>query len=406
MSTRLFNNRFVLHAEDTFNQRAVIKVIGVGGGGSNAVDHMVNEEIEGVEFFVANTDVQALTRARVLQKVQLGTELTKGLGAGSNPQLGREAAIEDKEKLVEFLGNADMIFITAGMGGGTGTGAAPEISKSLKEANPNILVVAVVTTPFEFEGKKRMAVANEGLKDLKSAVDSLITIPNEKILDDINLTLKDAYGKVNDVLLNAVQGIADLVVRPGYINVDFADVRTVMSEAGSAMMGSGRASGDNRATMATRAAIENPLLADVDVSNAKGILINITGSSVMSPQELKDIARIVEEVASEDATVIMGQVYDDDLEDEIRVTIVATGLNDQLEDQLEDQPEQYQSPPANCQTAVGRGSIYVESDMGQKTAVEEDTLPAVLRNRSGVIQPTHEKGNGLAGRPKIFDHWS
>ncbi len=406
MSTRLFNNRFVLHAEDTFNQRAVIKVIGVGGGGSNAVDHMVNEQIEGVEFFVANTDVQALTRARVLQKVQLGTELTKGLGAGSNPQLGREAAIEDKEKLVEFLGNADMIFITAGMGGGTGTGAAPEISKSLKEANPNILVVAVVTTPFEFEGKKRMAVANEGLKDLKSAVDSLITIPNEKILDDINLTLKDAYGKVNDVLLNAVQGIADLVVRPGYINVDFADVRTVMSEAGSAMMGSGRASGDNRATMATRAAIENPLLADVDVSNAKGILINITGSSVMSPQELKDIARIVEEVASEDATVIMGQVYDDDLEDEIRVTIVATGLNDQLEDQLEDQPEQYQSPPANCQTAVGRGSIYVESDMGQKTAVEEDTLPAVLRNRSGVIQPTHEKGNGLAGRPKIFDHWS
>ena len=398
MSTRLFNNRFVLHAEDTFNQRAVIKVIGVGGGGSNAVDHMVNEQIEGVEFFVANTDVQALTRARVLQKVQLGTELTKGLGAGSNPQLGREAAIEDKEKLVEFLGNADMIFITAGMGGGTGTGAAPEISKSLKEANPNILVVAVVTTPFEFEGKKRMAVANEGLKDLKSAVDSLITIPNEKILDDINLTLKDAYGKVNDVLLNAVQGIADLVVRPGYINVDFADVRTVMSEAGSAMMGSGRASGDNRATMATRAAIENPLLADVDVSNAKGILINITGSSVMSPQELKDIARIVEEVASEDATVIMGQVYDDDLEDEIRVTIVATGLNDQLEDQ----PEQHQSPPANCQTAVGRGSIYVESDMGQKTAVEEDTLPAVLRNR----QPTHEKGNGLAGRPKIFDHWS
>ncbi len=406
MSTRLFNNRFVLHAEDTFNQRAVIKVIGVGGGGSNAVDHMVNEQIEGVEFFVANTDVQALTRARVLQKVQLGTELTKGLGAGSNPQLGREAAIEDKEKLVEFLGNADMVFITAGMGGGTGTGAAPEISKSLKEANPNILVVAVVTTPFEFEGKKRMAVANEGLKDLKSAVDSLITIPNEKILDDINLTLKDAYGKVNDVLLNAVQGIADLVVRPGYINVDFADVRTVMSEAGSAMMGSGRASGDNRATMATRAAIENPLLADVDVSNAKGILINITGSSVMSPQELKDIARIVEEVASEDATIIMGQVYDDDLEDEIRVTIVATGLNDQLEDQLEDQPEQYQSPPANCQTAVGRGSIYVESDMGQKTAVEEDTLPAVLRNRSGVIQPTHEKGNGLAGRPKIFDHWS
>ena len=406
MSTRLFNNRFVLHAEDTFNQRAVIKVIGVGGGGSNAVDHMVNEQIEGVEFFVANTDVQALTRARVLQKVQLGTELTKGLGAGSNPQLGREAAIEDKEKLVEFLGNADMIFITAGMGGGTGTGAAPEISKSLKEANPNILVVAVVTTPFEFEGKKRMAVANEGLKDLKSAVDSLITIPNEKILDDINLTLKDAYGKVNDVLLNAVQGIADLVVRPGYINVDFADVRTVMSEAGSAMMGSGRASGDNRATMATRAAIENPLLADVDVSNAKGILINITGSSVMSPQELKDIARIVEEVASEDATVIMGQVYDDDLEDEIRVTIVATGLNDQLEDQLEDQPEQYQSPSANCQTAVGRGSIYVESDMGHKTAVEEDTLPAVLRNRSGVIQPTHEKGNGLAGRPKIFDHWS
>ena len=402
MSTRQFNNRFVLQAEDTCSQRAIIKVIGVGGGGSNAVDHMVNEQIEGVEFFVANTDAQALARARVLQKVQLGTELTKGLGAGSNPQLGREAAIEDKQKLVDYLGDADMIFITAGMGGGTGTGAAPEISKSLKEANPEILVVAVVTTPFEFEGKKRMAVANEGLKELKSAVDSLITIPNEKILDDINLTLKDAYGKVNDVLLNAVQGIADLVVRPGYINVDFADVRTVMSEAGSAMMGSGRASGENQATIATRAAIENPLLADVDVSNAKGILINITGTSVMTPQELKDIAHIVEEVASEDATIIMGQVYDDDLEDEIRVTIVATGLRDPFEDQQ----EQHQNSPTNDQAAVGRESIYIEADMGKETAVEEDTLPAVLRNRSGVIQPTHEKGNGLAGRPKIFDYWS
>ena len=402
MNKRLFNNRFVLQAEDTFSQRAIIKVIGVGGGGSNAVDHMVNEQIEGVEFFVANTDAQALARARVLQKVQIGTELTKGLGAGSNPQLGREAAIEDKQKLVDYLGDADMIFITAGMGGGTGTGAAPEISKSLKEVNPDILVVAVVTTPFEFEGKKRMVIANEGLKELKSAVDSLITIPNEKILDDIHLSLKDAYGKVNDVLLNAVQGIADLVVRPGYINVDFADVRTVMSEAGSAMMGSGRASGDNRATIATRAAIENPLLADVDVSNAKGILINITGNSAMTPQELMDIADIVEEVASEDATIIMGQVYDDDLEDEIRVTIVATGLSDPFEVQQ----EQHQNSPTNDQKAVGRESIYIEANMGKETAVEEDTLPAVLRNRSGVIQPTHEKGNGLAGRPKIFNHWS
>ena len=402
MNKRLFNNRFVLQAEDTFSQRAIIKVIGVGGGGSNAVDHMVNEQIEGVEFFVANTDAQALARARVLQKVQIGTELTKGLGAGSNPQLGREAAIEDKQKLVDYLGDADMIFITAGMGGGTGTGAAPEISKSLKEVNPDILVVAVVTTPFEFEGKKRMVIANEGLKELKSAVDSLITIPNEKILDDIHLSLKDAYGKVNDVLLNAVQGIADLVVRPGYINVDFADVRTVMSEAGSAMMGSGRASGDNRATIATRAAIENPLLADVDVSNAKGILINITGTSAMTPQELMDIADIVEEVASEDATIIMGQVYDDDLEDEIRVTIVATGLSDPFEVQQ----EQHQNAPTNDQKAVGRESIYIEANMGKETAVEEDTLPAVLRNRSGVIQPTHEKGNGLAGRPKIFNHWS
>ena len=403
MSTRQFNNRFVLQAEDTFSQRAIIKVIGVGGGGSNAVDHMVNEQIEGVEFFVANTDAQALARARVLQKVQLGTELTKGLGAGSNPQLGRDAAIEDKQKLVDYLGDADMIFITAGMGGGTGTGAAPEISKSVKEANPDILVVAVVTTPFEFEGKKRMVVANEGLKELKSAVDSLITIPNEKILNDINLTLKDAYGKVNDVLLNAVQGIADLVVRPGYINVDFADVRTVMSEAGSATMGSGRASGDNRATIATRAAIENPLLADVDVSDAKGILINITGTSEMTPQELQEIAHIVEEVASEDATIIMGQVYDDDLEDEIRVTIVATGLGDPFEDQPE---EQHQNPPKMKQAAVGRESIFIEADMVKETTVEEDTLPAVLRNRSRVIQPIHEKGNGLADRPKIFNHWS
>ena len=402
MSTRQFNNRFVLQAEDAFSQRAIIKVIGVGGGGSNAVDHMINEHIEGVEFFVANTDAQALARARVLQKVQLGTELTKGLGAGSNPQLGRDAAIEDKQKLVDYLGDADMIFITAGMGGGTGTGATPEISKSLKEANPDILVVAVVTTPFEFEGKKRMAVANEGLKELKSAVDSLITIPNEKILNDTNLTLKDAYGKVNDVLLNAVQGIADLVVRPGYINVDFADVRTVMSEAGSAMMGSGRASGDNQATIATRAAIQNPLLADVDVSDAKGILINITGTSEMTPQELKDIARVVEEVASEDATIIMGQVYDDELGDEIRVTIVATGLSDPFDDHQ----VQHQNSPTNNQASVGQESIYIKADIGKETIVEEDTLPAVLRNRSGAIQPTHGNGNGMAGRPKIFDHWS
>ena len=381
-------NRFVLQSADVLNQQAKIKVIGVGGGGSNAVDHMVNEQIEGVDFYVANTDAQALGRARVLQKVQFGTELTKGLGAGSNPEIGRDAALEDKNKLVDYLIDADMVFITAGMGGGTGTGATPVISSAIKEANPKVLVVAIVTTPFEFEGRKRMNIAKDGLSELRSAVDSLITIPNEKILEDSKLAIKDAYAQANDVLLNAVQGIAELVIRPGHINVDFADVQTVMTEAGSAMMGTGRATGDDRAVTATHQAIENPLLADVDVSNAKGLLVNITANSNMTTHEMRQIGDIIQEVASEDATIIMGQVFDEEIEDELRVTIVATGLADSI-NEVDTKP---------VIEVVGGTDLYSDARFIEEMP-NQDGLPSVLRNRSG--SPTHprnQNGNdSLAG---------
>ncbi len=325
-------NKYVLTPVTSVAQQATIKVIGVGGGGSNTVDHMVNNQIEGVEFYVANTDQQALSRSKADTKLEFGTDLTRGLGAGADPEVGKRAAMDDRELFIGELQDADMIFITAGMGGGTGTGAAPIISGAVKEANKDVLVVAVVTTPFQFEGRKRMTSAHTGLEDLRSKVDSLITIPNEKLLDQCeNLSIKDAYAKVNDVLLNAVQGIAELVLRPGHINVDFADVRTVMSEAGPAMMGTGSASGEGRALRAAQNAIANPLLTNVDVSDAKGLLINITASSDMSIEEFYQIGQLINSVVSEDATVITGQVFDDTLGDEIRVTIVATGLGNETD---------------------------------------------------------------------------
>lgn len=320
--------KFLLQSVEDLAQQAIIKVIGLGGGGSNAVDHMLSE-IDGVEFMVANTDQQALKRTKVSRKIQFGLELTKGLGAGADPIVGRDAAIENEAQLVEPLADADMVFVTAGLGGGTGTGAAPVVARAIKKANPHTLVVAVVTTPFGFEGAKRMNYAEAGHVELKQAVDSLITIPNEKILTQYNkLSVKEAYAKVNDVLFNAVQGISNLVLRPGLINVDFADVRKVMSEAGSAMMGSGSASGDDRAERAMRDAIENPLLADVNVTDAKGLLVNVTASSDMSVTEWTRIGQQIEEIAADDAETIVGQVFDDELGDELRVTIVATGLND------------------------------------------------------------------------------
>ena len=312
---------------DNVPQSAVIKVVGVGGGGGNAVKHMIAGDVDGVDFICANTDAQALTDVMSKTVLQLGTCITKGLGAGANPDIGRQAAMEDRDRIAEALEGADMVFITAGMGGGTGTGGAPVVAEVAKELG--ILTVAVVTKPFPFEGKKRMAVAEQGMKELRQHVDSLITIPNEKLLPVLgkNTSLLDAFKAANDVLQGAVQGIADLIIRPGMINVDFADVRTVMSEMGMAMMGSGVASGENRAREAAEAAIRSPLLEDVNLEGARGILVNITAGLDLSLGEFNDVGDTIEELASENATVVVGTVIDPDMSDELRVTVVATGLD-------------------------------------------------------------------------------
>ena len=311
---------------DTQSQSAVIKVIGVGGGGGNAVEHMVQENLDGVDFICANTDAQALKNSSAKITIQIGTNITKGLGAGANPEIGREAAIEDRERIQEMLEGSDMIFITAGMGGGTGTGGAPIVAQVAKEMG--ILTVAVVTRPFSFEGKKRTDIAADGIEELKSYVDSLITIPNEKLLSVLgkNVSLLDAFKAGNDVLLGAVQGIAELITRPGLINVDFADVRTVMSEMGMAMMGSGKSSGENRAREAAEAAIASPLLEDVNLSGARGILVNVTAGMDMSIGEFEEVGNTVKEFASDNATVVVGTVIDPEMSGELRVTVVATGL--------------------------------------------------------------------------------
>jgi cell division protein FtsZ len=311
---------------DTYSQEAVIKVIGVGGGGGNAVAHMLAASLEGVDFICANTDVQALNKTGVPVQLPLGSTLTKGLGAGANPSIGHQAAMEDKERIKELLQGADMVFITAGMGGGTGTGAAPVVAEIAKELG--ILTVAVVTRPFSFEGGKRLKVADAGIKELRERVDSLITIPNEKLREVLggSISLLDAFKSANDVLLNAVQGISELITKPGLINVDFADVRTVMSEMGLAMMGSGAATGENRARDAAEAAIRSPLLEDVDLSGAKGILVNITAGMNLSIGEFDEVGTTVKEFADEDATVVVGTVIDSEMREELRVTVVATGL--------------------------------------------------------------------------------
>ena len=306
---------------------AVIKVIGVGGGGGNAVAHMLNSNIEGVEFVVCNTDAQAMKGCGGRMHLQLGANVTKGLGAGANPEVGRQAALEDRERIEEMLDGADMVFITAGMGGGTGTGAAPVVAQLAKEKG--ILTVAVVTKPFPFEGRRRMQVALKGIEDLSQHVDSLITVPNEKLLSVLGreVTLLNAFKAANDVLLGAVQGIADLITAPGLINVDFADVRTVMSEMGLSMMGSGTARGDDRAQAAAEAAINNPLLEDVNLNGACGILVNVTAGPNLTMREFDEIGRVIHDFASEDATVVIGTSLDQEMQDDVRVTVVATGLN-------------------------------------------------------------------------------
>lgn len=319
---------FELMESSQHENNAVIKVVGVGGGGGNALEHMVAENIDGVEFICANTDAQALRASNAKIHIQLGEELTKGLGAGANPQIGREAAEEDREMIREILAGADMVFITAGMGGGTGTGAAPVFAEIAKELG--ILTVAVVTKPFAFEGKQRALSAEEGVRRLAEHVDSLITIPNNKLLSVLgkNISLLNAFKAANNVLLGAVKGISDLITRPGLINVDFADVRTVMSEMGMAMMGTGSATGEQRARQAAEAAIASPLLEDVNFSGARGILVNITAGLDMSIGEFEEVGDVVKEFISDDATVVVGTVIDPDMTDEMRVTVIVTGLGD------------------------------------------------------------------------------
>lgn len=305
---------------------AIIKVIGIGGGGGNAVEHMITENITGVEFVCANTDIQALKNSKAKVLMQLGEEITKGLGAGADPEIGRLSAEENRDRIHEMLAGADMVFITAGMGGGTGTGAAPVFAEIAKELG--ILTVAVVTKPFAFEGRKRMQLADDGIKNLTKSVDSLITIPNNKLLSVLgkNITLLSAFKAVNNVLQGAVQGIAELITRPGLINVDFADVRTVMSEMGMAMMGTATAQGDDRARIAAEAAISSPLLEDIDLSGAGGVLVNITSGPNLSIGEFEEVGNVIRSFTSEDATVVVGTVIDQALDDELKVTVVVTGL--------------------------------------------------------------------------------
>ena len=371
-------------------QQAVIKVIGIGGGGGNAVDHMVSASLEGVEFIAANTDAQALHRSGVSKVMQLGEGLTRGLGAGANPEVGRQAASEDRDKIAAALDGTDMVFLTAGMGGGTGTGAAPVIAQLAREKG--ILTVAVVTRPFAFEGKRRIDAAEQGIKELGELVDSLIVIPNERIMEVMggNVTLLEAFGKANEVLFNAVQGISELITRPGLINVDFADVRTVMAEMGMAMMGSATATGPDRAMQAARAAVSSPLLEEVDIHGAKGLLVNVSAGPDMQLDEFAQVGEIVNEYASEDGTVVIGTVLDPEMDDELRVTMVATGIRkapqislvkDQgMEDDSAGHEDDYDVPTVIRRRPRAAGDV----DLQGNAAVDMDYLdvPAFLRRQA------------------------
>lgn len=319
---------------DTYSQSAVIKVIGVGGGGGNAVEQMLKTSIEGVEFICANTDAQALKNSSARTILQLGTDITKGLGAGANPEIGQQSALEDRERIMAVLEGTDMVFITAGMGGGTGTGAAPVVAQVAKELG--VLTVAVVTRPFPFEGKRRAAVAEQGIKELFNHVDSLIVIPNEKLLAVLGreTSLLEAFKAANNVLYHAVQGISELITRPGLINVDFADVKTVMQEMGMAMMGTGRAKGEGRARKAAMEAISSPLLEDVDLAGARGILVNMTAGLDLSIGEFEEMGDVIEEFASDNATIVVGTVLDPDMTDELKVTVIATGVGNHSKQQI------------------------------------------------------------------------
>lgn len=360
---------------DAYGQSAIIKVIGVGGGGGNAVQHMLSAQMEGVEFICANTDSQALRSTSVKTVLQLGGDITKGLGAGANPEIGRQAALEDRARISELLDGADMVFITAGMGGGTGTGAAPVVAQIAKEMG--VLTVAVVTRPFLFEGRKRMEIAEQGIKELSQYVDSLITIPNEKLLSVLgrDISLLNAFKAANDVLLGAVQGIAELITCPGLINVDFADVRTVMSEMGMAMMGTGRGKGPARAKEAAEAAVSSPLLEDINLAGARGILINITSGADITMGEFEEVGNTVKAFASDNATVVVGTVIDEHMEGEVRVTVVATGIG------LDKKSKESRD------LGVTRESIAVMTKVDPEVDYKSLERPTIIRNRVEHYEP-------------------
>ncbi len=366
------------------SQEAVIKVIGVGGCGGNAIEHMITKNLSGVEFICANTDMQALKKSNAKTILQIGSEITKGLGAGAKPEVGRDAALEDRDRIAEMIDGADMLFITAGMGGGTGTGAAPIIAEVAKEMG--ILTVAVVTKPFAFEGK-RTKVATDGLEELSQHVDSLIVIPNEKLMEVLgeDVPFLEAFRAANDVLHNAVSGIAEIINCPGLVNVDFADVRTVMSEMGMAMMGSAEASGPDRARIAAEQAVASPLLEDVNLANARGVLINITASASFKMKEYYDVMNTIKEFTAEDATVIVGNVMDETMGDRLRVTMVATGLNGAI-------ARRQQKPELRVMTTLMTGTnsqpVFVDSGM-------EDEAPAVFSQNNRRAQVEAMKMSGV-----------
>lgn len=373
------------------SQEAVIKVIGVGGCGGNAVDHMIANGVKGVDFICANTDMQALKRSQARTQLQLGPEITKGLGAGANPDVGRKAALEDRDRIVDLIRGADMLFLTAGMGGGTGTGAAPVVAEIARELG--ILTVAVVTKPFAFEGK-RQRIAHEGLEALAQHVNSLIVIPNDKLMQVLGnqVTLDEAFRAANDVLHGAVAGIAEIISCPGMINVDFADVKTVMSETGMAMMGSAKAAGTDRARMAAEQAVACPLLEDIDIADARGVLVNISASKALFQlQEMYDVMDVIKAFAAESATVIAGTVYDDALGDELRVTIVATGLG-KATGKLQPKPLQVVQATGTDGPTVAGTVNYDELDQ-----------PAVMRrNRNQTVEAMRQSGVEMLDIPAFL----
>ncbi|MGE4344613.1 MAG: cell division protein FtsZ [Geoalkalibacter sp.] len=372
--------------DDSVDQTAKIKVIGVGGGGGNAVNTMIDSMVDGVEFLTANTDAQALKNSHAPMKVQLGSKLTKGLGAGANPETGREAALEDRARIAEFLDGADMVFIAAGLGGGTGTGSAPIIAEVARELGA--LTVGVVTKPFTREGKQRMKKAEQGVECLKRVVDSLIVIPNDRLLGlaGKNMSILDAFKPSDDVLRQAVQGISDLITTSGLINVDFADVKAIMSERGMAMMGIGAASGEKRAAEAAQKAISSPLLEDIDISGAKGVLVNICGSSSMTMEEFDEASRIIHEKVHEDANIIIGLVVNEEMGENLKITAIATGFGESFE-----------------RSKLASNELKAQAAMAMGSKVDRD-IPAFIRERQREsIRNMRSTLGGAAGSEDEYD---